>query len=124
MLRPKALDHVGLIVSDMERSLRFYRALGAELIRHPRRPGGATVLKIGGTELNVFRNTDAAANAAQPVDHLCFEMDCADMTELLAELGEAGIEVARGPLERSDGTAVFVHDPDGMRLELLVKDGR
>jgi catechol 2,3-dioxygenase-like lactoylglutathione lyase family enzyme len=124
MLRPKALDHVGLIVSDMERSLRFYRALGAEFIRHPRRPGGATVLKIGGAELNVFCNADAAATATQRVDHLCFEMDCTDTAELLADLSTAGIAVARGPLERSDGMAVFVHDPDGTRLELLVKDGR
>ena len=124
MLRPKALDHVGLIVSDMERSLRFYQALGAEFIRHPRRPGGATVLKIGGAELNVFCNPDVADNRPQLVDHLCFEMDCANITELLAGLSGAGIEVARGPLERSDGLAVFVHDPDGTRLELLVKDGR
>jgi len=39
-------------------------------------------------------------------------------------LSEAGIEVVRGPLERSDGMAVFVHDPDGARIEPLVKDGR
>jgi catechol 2,3-dioxygenase-like lactoylglutathione lyase family enzyme len=32
MLRAKALDHIGLIVTDMERSLNFYRkALGLEL---------------------------------------------------------------------------------------------
>ncbi|HTW53468.1 MAG TPA: VOC family protein [Stellaceae bacterium] len=124
MLRPKALDHVGLIVTDMERSRHFYEALGAEFVRYPRRPGGATVLKIGGMELNVFGNAAVSANTAQLVDHLCFEMDCADMADLLAGLSEAGIEVARGPLERSDGTAVFVHDPDGTRIELLVKDGR
>jgi catechol 2,3-dioxygenase-like lactoylglutathione lyase family enzyme len=125
MLRPRAVDHVGIIVTDMERSVRFYQALGIEPVRPPRRPGGATVLKAGGTEINMFCNPDAIADGGpQRLDHLCLEMDAATIDEVVAALGTAGIAIASGPVARSDGTALFVHDPDGARIELLVKHPR
>ena len=122
MLRLKALDHVGIVVSDLERSLRFYAALGVELVRRPRRPGGATVLRLGNAEVNMFCNpAHAGCGERQSVDHLCLEMDAATIEDVIAGLGAAGIAVADGPVPRSDGTALFVRDPDGVRLELLVK---
>jgi catechol 2,3-dioxygenase-like lactoylglutathione lyase family enzyme len=39
MLRPKALDHVGLKVTGMEKSLHFYQTLGLELLRDIRSEG-------------------------------------------------------------------------------------
>jgi catechol 2,3-dioxygenase-like lactoylglutathione lyase family enzyme len=122
VLRPKALDHVGIVVTDMERSLRFYQALGLELVRLPRRPGGATVLKLGNAEINMFCNPESAGGGErQRLDHLCLEMDSGTMDELIAGLGAAGVKIAGGPIGRSDGTALFVQDPDGARVELLVK---
>ena len=44
--------------------------------------------------------------------------------EIVAALVEAKIAIASGPVARSDGTALFVHDPDGARIELLVKHER
>ena len=125
MLRPRALEHVGIVVTDLDRALAFYQALGVELIRLPRRPGGATVLKAGGTEINMFCNPDAVADGGpQRLDHLCLEMDAATIDEVVAALGPAGLTIASGPVARSDGTALFVHDPDGARIELLVKHER
>jgi catechol 2,3-dioxygenase-like lactoylglutathione lyase family enzyme len=125
MLRPRALDHVGIVITDRDRSLRFYQALGVELVRLPRRPGGAAVLKVADKELNMFCNPDAAgADRPQRLDHLCLEMDAATIDEVVASLREAGIDIASGPVARSDGTALFVHDPDGARIELLVKHER
>ena len=72
MLRLKALDHVGIIVTDMDRSLRFYtEALGMELLRR-RGSGneGSAVLRVGGTEINVFCNPQSgtAGKEAPPDD--------------------------------------------------------
>jgi catechol 2,3-dioxygenase-like lactoylglutathione lyase family enzyme len=66
MLKPKALDHVGIIVTDMDRSLRFYtEGLGLELLR---RQGdgrdGFAAIKAGSAELNVFCNPGLASEGA------------------------------------------------------------
>jgi lactoylglutathione lyase len=122
VLRPKALDHVGIVVTDLDKSLRFYQALGVELVRLPRRPGGATVLRLGNAEINMFCKPDSATGDARlRVDHLCLEMDSDTIDDVIAGLRAAGIDMASDPVGRSDGTALFVHDPDGVRIELLVK---
>lgn len=128
MLKLKALDHVGLVVSDMDRSLHFYcEALGLELLRRSDREGGVTaaVLKVGDQEINMFCNAGSAPLAqdggASVIDHFCFEVERAPIGDVVAALNKAGVAVAKGPIERRDGTSLFVSDPDGCRVELIVK---
>ena len=125
MLKPKALDHIGLFATDMDRSLQFYTdGLGLELLRR-RGEGrqGFAALGVGNAEFNVFCNPDmAGGDTPRRVDHLCVAMDYRTIDDLVAALGEAGIPIDRGPVKRSDGMALFVRDPDGLRVELLVKD--
>jgi catechol 2,3-dioxygenase-like lactoylglutathione lyase family enzyme len=128
MLRAKALDHIGLIVTDMERSLNFYReALGLELVR---RSGEGTdsassaVLRVGAQEINLFCDPDVVArfrNQSQGIDHFCLTIETPSIDDLIRALQPAGIDIVRGPLERRDGTAVFVSDPDGISVELAIK---
>lgn len=125
MLRPKGLDHVGLTVTDMDRSLRFYRdGLALELLREsgPNADGvRSAVLRVGGQELNVFSSTGLAPAATEHragMDHFCLEMDAASIHDVVAGLREVGVEIVRGPVERRDGVSVFVQDPDGVRVEL------
>jgi catechol 2,3-dioxygenase-like lactoylglutathione lyase family enzyme len=123
MLKLTALDHVGLFVTDMDRSLDFYtKGLGLTLLR---RRDGFAALKIGDAEFNVFCNPQQRTGEGAPrrVDHLCLVADYAAIDDLVAALGDAGIGIASGPVKRSDGNALFVRDPDGLRVELLVKDG-
>jgi lactoylglutathione lyase len=128
MLRPLALDHVGLLVTDMEKSLRFYQALGLELLRivGPKSDGSRiAVLRVGNQELNVFSAPGvppADVRTSAGMDHLCLQMDAAVIEELTAELQQAGIAVVGGPVQRREGTSLFVSDPDGVRVELLLKN--
>ena len=127
MLRPKALDHVGLKVTDMDKTLRFYQRLGLTLLRTsgPNADGLRTaVIQVGSQELNVFSHPEFVASGKEnPVgmDHFCLSVDAASIDGVIADLRQAGIDIVRGPVERRDGMAVFVHDPDGVRVELQLK---
>lgn len=128
MLKPRALDHVGLKVTDMDRSLRFYcDGLGLKLLRRKdKAPGIASaVLAVGTQEMNLFSNPDFAGNPTDDdppgLDHFCLEVESASIDELIEGLARAGIAVAKPPAKRSDGVSLFVSDPDGCRVELIVK---
>jgi lactoylglutathione lyase len=127
-VKPKALDHVGLKVSDMDRSLRFYcEGLGLELLRRSDKGPGisSAVIRIGAQEMNLFSDPafDAPLSGGNPtgMDHFCFEIESGSVADLVAALGRAGIAVAKGPIKRRDGTSLFVSDPDGVRVELILK---
>jgi glyoxylase I family protein len=127
MLRPTAIDHVGLKVTDMDRTLDFYQRLGLTLLRTsgPNADGVRTaVIQVGSQELNLFAAPgDAAPGPEHPIgmDHFCLSVDAASIDDVVAGLGRAGIAVVRGPIKRRDGMALFVHDPDGVRVELQLK---
>jgi catechol 2,3-dioxygenase-like lactoylglutathione lyase family enzyme len=127
MLQPKAIDHVGLKVADMDKTLYFYQRLGLTLLRTsgPSADGlRSAVIQVGSQELNVFSHPDLAPAGNENsvgMDHFCLSVEAASVDEVLADLQQAGIDVARGPVERRDGTALFVHDPDGVRVELQLK---
>ena len=126
MLRPKALHHVALTVADMDKTLHFYQALGLTLLRTsgPDADGvRSAVLRIGEQELNVFHKSGLVADDAEDrtgMHHYCLDMDAESMEDLVAEFGEAGLRIVRGPVKRRDGISVFVHDPDGVRVELRI----
>jgi catechol 2,3-dioxygenase-like lactoylglutathione lyase family enzyme len=107
MLRPKALDHVGLIVTDLDRSLRFYKALGLELLRRSERcTGSSAVLKVGAQEINVFCNSNSADRSGpQRIDHFCLMMEGATIDDVVQALREAGLGIASGPVKRREGAA-------------------
>ena len=126
MLRPRELNHVGLTVTDMDKSLHFYQALGLELLRASDLADGgrSAVLKVGTQEINVFSGPNFVSvdeeNLAGP-HHFCLTMEAGSIDDLIADLGQAGLSIVRGPVKRRDGTSVFVHDPDGVRVELRIE---
>ena len=124
------IQHVGLVVSDLERSRRFYaEALGLEEVP---RPANFTFdgawFRFADTELHLLSEAhttggagqgDVGAGAARGLtSHIAFEVD--DLEPALARLAKQGVELTGGPMPRGDGvTQVFFLDPDGYVLELF-----
>jgi len=125
--------HVGISVSDMERSLKWYKeVLGfGELLKDDYVPPlGARICFIrgcGGYEIELFQydnpkaipsdrlvpNTDLQTIGTK---HAAFETD--DMPALKAHFVACGVDIAHEVT--MDGEAVmFVRDPDGVLLEFI-----
>lgn len=130
------VNHVGLCVTDVERSRRFYEeALGFTFQRDLRPPDSATApllqleepvgltaayLTLGDFTLELLHyERPAGARPARVMDepgltHLSFTVD--DVPATLAGVRAHGGDV----VESSDiGLAVMIRDPDGQLLELL-----
>jgi catechol 2,3-dioxygenase-like lactoylglutathione lyase family enzyme len=130
MLRPKALDHVALTVTDMDKTLHFYELLGLGLLRTsgPDAEGGrSAVIKVGDSEINLFYRPGLVSIDKENVigvHHFCLNMDAASIDDVIADVRQAGLDIFRGPVERRDGTSVFVYDPDGVKVELRIAHER
>jgi metallothiol transferase len=125
--RPTALDHIGLKVTDLDKSLRFYcDVLGLELLHtsgpHPN-GGRSAAIRAGEQKLDLFYRPDfVSADKDKPVgmDHVCLVMDVESVEGLVEYLREQRVEIMWGPVTRHSTTSVYVYDPDGIHVELRV----
>lgn len=114
--------HLGLRVTDLERSLAFYAALGyAELGRVPDTPfGSLTMLALPDdpfVSLELVHDPGRPVSSTDAVNHLVVQTDDLDAT--IADLAARGI-TADPPIEPGPGLRTsFVTDPDGYRIELV-----
>lgn len=118
--------YTGIRVRDLERSLSFYTKLfGMKVVGQGTMPhGGRYVhLQTAGSpqrlELNWYPKTSrfyTTYSRGEEMDHLAFVV--ADVRKAYRELLRNGAASAVSP-EESEGTEVYVKDPDGIWIELL-----
>ncbi|RSS82030.1 VOC family protein [Streptomyces sp. WAC06614] len=124
--------HVGLGVTELTRSLAFYReALGFELLREGEEEGRryAFLGRDGELVLTLWEQaTGPFAPAAAGLHHLAFS--AAGIEEVRAyeeRLRALGVDFAHeGVVAHAEGAAsggIFFHDPDGTRLEISAPTG-
>ncbi|MEW6145607.1 MAG: VOC family protein [Thermodesulfobacteriota bacterium] len=126
----RGLDHIAIVVSDMDRSVEFYTAvLGMKLIKDGRAQGGQKKSFIGTDKkavLALTENKDRAGDSGsriEAVNHIAFYVDDAEKAgSLLRERGVRIIEEKVG----QDGKTRAYHflDPDGLELEICVETGK
>jgi catechol 2,3-dioxygenase-like lactoylglutathione lyase family enzyme len=114
----EGLDHVTLATNDLDRSLAFYEgALG--LVRGERPPFGfpGAWLYCGGRPVvHLIGGRGHAGGGSGPVDHVAFRASglAATLARLKARAIAHDLRLVPGQGLRQ----VFVHDPDGVRIEL------
>ena len=121
------LIHTCYRITDPERSIEFYEALGLEQRRKLPIRDEAVNYFLGipgrdGPELELTYNFETPAggyDVGTGYGHIALSVDDLDAT--LAALGEKGIEPERPPYTvREGGSRIcFVRDPDGYRVELI-----
>ena len=144
-------NHVGITVSDLDASIRFYEALTGTKIENVDAIGGARMAAVQGLDKVLIRyanvhlenlNLDLLQydepkpgrarydNGDVGAMHLCFEVD--DLQNVYERMKAAGVTFSGEPITFQDedglksgqGTTVaYFEDPDGTHLELIQPRG-
>lgn len=91
---------------------------GGGILRWPDDRGedkGVTVWHVAEKDTKWFAPSDASFMINYRVD---------DLTELLANLQAAGVEILKGPESDENGKFAWIADPDGNKVELWEPKGR
>ncbi|MFE2724532.1 VOC family protein [Kitasatospora sp. NPDC059327] len=124
--------HVGLNVTDLDRSTAFYRSvLGLEVVNEGTDPERrfAFLGRDGRLVITLWQQSAGTfATAAPGLHHLSFQVDSLDEVRAAERLlRELGAEFAHdGVVPHSEGAAsggIFFTDPDGIRLEIYTPKG-
>lgn len=115
------LAHVNFRVSDLERSLRFYRdALGLTpafyYTREDGTPSGLYLFVGRRTFIELFEGEVGEPAEKPSFRHICLEVD--DIESMAQTLRERGVEVSEIKLGRDQSYQAWITDPDGNRIEL------
>ena len=121
-----SIDHVTLVVADLDRSREFYAGLlGMEEKPRPDFGFPGAWFEAGNTQIHLNIESDDAGTAgftynAQKITralHVAFTVD--DATAAAEYLGECGVEIIAGPRNRPDGAVqLYILDPDGHQIEI------
>ena len=138
MKKVRGFDHIAMPTADVERLIAFYKKIGFDILYEDRwRSGESRFVAIQVDEhvkINVHppelwqdgRFTLRGPTALPGSADLCFYYP-GTVVEAQSELGAAGVEVIRGPVNQKggadagqrDGTSVYARDPDGNLLEWM-----
>jgi catechol 2,3-dioxygenase-like lactoylglutathione lyase family enzyme len=125
MATPLGLDHLVLVVADVERTLDWYgRHAGLAPVRVDEwRAGGAPFPSLRVDEATIIDLVPGLEPGQRGhLDHLCFVVSRSDLDGLAAD---PDLEVAeRGPRfgARGTGESIYVRDPDGLTVEFRTYD--
>jgi catechol 2,3-dioxygenase len=119
------IGHVHLTVSDLDRSLAFYRdLLGFEITA--RYGNSAVFLSAGGYHHHIGLNTWAGKGATPPPQghtgiyhHAILFPTRKELAVILKKLMEANYPIT-GTADHGVSEAIYLNDPDGIGVELYV----
>ena len=137
----KRIGHIGILVSDFERSFKFYtEVLGCKVTNHRKRPDGSegAFLRFDDTHHDFVIASapvgvdvsDNVPSRERLVQQIAFEVENRDeFMRALAHLHTKGVKIVNGPtthgIEAGDNIfgsgsrSFYFNDPDGNRLEIF-----
>ncbi|MBN2550756.1 MAG: methylmalonyl-CoA epimerase [Anaerolineales bacterium] len=131
MAKVKRIDHVAILVDDLEKHLSFWRdALGLEMtqiVDVPAEKSAVAFLPVGGSEIELVKPTTDDSGLARQLEkrgpgmhHICLEVD--DIDGMFARLKEKGIQLLSDAPKMGVGGRkyAFIHpkSANGVLVEL------
>lgn len=120
------INHVGLRVSDLEITRRFYEALGFEFIVGPVGPEPVAIMEHpSGVNINFILNANDADTLNLLMDvpekhtgytHIALEVT--DLESVQTQLSTLNCPITGGPIVTPEGASfIFIRDPDDNVIE-------
>lgn len=120
----KGIDHIAIVVSDMDTSIAFYNeVLGLTILKDGRSEGGKKKSFLGTKDRTLIALTEdkrlnrEKARILESVAHVAFAVD--DVEKTSKDLKSKGVNFIEEKAEK-DGKIKAYHflDPDGLELEI------
>ena len=124
----KRIDHVEILPSDIERTLKFYiEILGFKIqtrLKLERPPLEEVVfIELGGTSIELFSVKEPATISIEPWQVSCrrIALEVEDLDKAIEYLKAKGVEISGSPraVEILSLRVAEIKDPDGLPIELI-----
>lgn len=119
----KGIDHIAIVVKDMDRSIKFYsEILGLIILYDGRKDGGDKKSFLGIKDKSFVAmtenlNKNIEQNTIESVSHFAFKVD--DLEKARKTLEDRGIQfIEEKANEKGKIVAYHFLDPDGFELEI------
>ncbi len=117
MIVIESVNHIGITVSDLDKSIKFYKELfDFDVIDNISNTGQA-FMKMGDILLSLVE-VKGYKCSSESKSCISFYVDEEDFEDAFDELEETGIEIVFGPENIRKGQRVVFADPDGNHIEL------
>ena len=117
----RCIDHIELIVRDVEPYVEFYGKLGFQLLTQTDHHGGSVELQLPGDDQPVLEIHKATGEETIGINHIAFRVD--DIHAAYGELRSNDIASGSPTLSAPTGrTNINLRDPDGWRVQLVDSD--
>jgi catechol 2,3-dioxygenase-like lactoylglutathione lyase family enzyme len=119
----KLLDHVNIHTADLAGTVDFYAdVIGLEQGNRPTTIGrpGAWLYCDGRPLIHLIEIDESHPASTGPIDHIAFETEGYD--DVASKLTDRGMEFLSKELPDFRIRQIFVHDPNGVKLELNFRE--
>lgn len=120
------INHIGIRVSDLESSRRFYEQFGFVFIAGPMGPEPVAIMEHpSGVNINFILNADSGISNNILMDitekhpgYTHIALDVSDLNTALKTIKNLGIEITEGPITLPNGGSMFfIRDQDKNVIE-------
>ena len=113
------IDHIELIVRDLETYISFLERLGFETVRRTDHHGGSIEMKPPGAGQPVFELHQAHGEEVIGVNHIAFKVDDVESAYESLKDGDIRLSGPPGHVRATGRTNLNLRDPDGWRIQLV-----
>ncbi len=113
------IDHIELIVRDVEAHIALFERLGFQVLTRTQHHGVSAELRLPGADQPIFEIHQVSGEENPGVNHIAFT--CADVEAAHRDLVAEGVRFEHRPhvVKETGRLIANFRDPDGWRLQLV-----